>query len=146
RRRASGSWQISFTLPGSQRSLEVPAEFAWEGAREQAGLRFLETPLQATQQLRDWLSQNSPEVEQDDPPIRCQLTDLSLGGCYLGISSPFPVGTWVTLSMRAAGVEVHAQGMVRVMHPDKGMGVEFTQGTPEHRASLEGFLGVLTEN
>src|SRR5436305_5596365 len=64
RRRASGSWQISFTLPGSQRSLEVPAEFAWEGAREQAGLRFLETPLQATQQLRDWLSQNSPEVEQ----------------------------------------------------------------------------------
>ena len=36
--------------------------------------------------------------------------------------------------------------MVRVMHPDKGMGVEFTQSTPEHRALLEKFLSVLTEN
>jgi hypothetical protein len=35
---------------------------------------------------------------------------------------------------------------VRVMHPDKGMGVEFTQTTPEHRAALEKFLGVLSEN
>jgi hypothetical protein len=32
------------------------------------------------------------------------------------------------------------------MHPDKGMGVEFTQATPEHRAAVEKFLGVLTEN
>jgi hypothetical protein len=32
------------------------------------------------------------------------------------------------------------------MHPDKGMGVQFTQNTPEHRASLEKFLGVLSEN
>jgi hypothetical protein len=38
------------------------------------------------------------------------------------------------------------QGMVKVMHPDKGMGVEFTQGTLEHRAAVEKFLGVLTEN
>jgi hypothetical protein len=35
---------------------------------------------------------------------------------------------------------------VRVMHPDKGMGVEFTQATPEHRAAVERFLGVLSEN
>jgi hypothetical protein len=32
------------------------------------------------------------------------------------------------------------------MHPDKGMGVEFTQTTAEHRTLLENFLGVLTEN
>ena len=36
--------------------------------------------------------------------------------------------------------------MVRIMHPDKGMGVEFTQTTPEHRALLEKFLSLLTEN
>ena len=32
------------------------------------------------------------------------------------------------------------------MHPEKGMGVEFTQATPEHRAALEKFLGVLSGN
>jgi len=74
------------------------------------------------------------------------LTDLSLGGCYLEISSPFPVSSRVALSMRAAAVEVRVQGVVRVMHPDRGMGVEFTQNTPEHRAALEKFLQVLNEN
>lgn len=146
RRRPSGQWQIVFTLPGTKTSLELPAEFAWEGVSTQAGLRFQQVPPESARLLRDWLRQNSPDTEQDDPPVRCQLTDLSLGGCYLEISSPFPVSSRVTLSMRAAGVEVRAQGVVRVMHPDKGMGVEFTQNTPEHRAALEKFLQVLTEN
>jgi hypothetical protein len=48
--------------------------------------------------------------------------------------------------MRAAEMELRVEGVVRVMHPDQGMGVEFTQATPEQRAALEKFLGVLTEN
>jgi c-di-GMP-binding flagellar brake protein YcgR len=146
RRRPTGRWQIAFTLPGTQTSLELPAEFAWEGSNEQVGLRFLQIPPDATIQLRDWLKKNSPDVEQDEPPVCCQLTDMSLGGCYLEISSPFPVSSRVMLSMRAAGVEVRAQGVVRVMHPDYGMGVEFTQATPEHRAAVEKFLATLSEN
>jgi len=146
RRRPTGRWQAVFTLPGSENSLELAAEFAWEGTGQQAGLRFQQTSPEATRQLRDWLKQNSPEAEQDDPPIRCQLTDLSLAGCYLEISSPFPASSRVTLSMRAGAVEVRAHGVVRIMHPDRGMGVEFTQATPEHRAAVEKFLGVLTEN
>jgi len=146
RRRPSGRWQIAFTLPGTSEPLEIPAEFAWEGTKEHAGLRFLQTSTEVTMQLRDWLKRNSPDAEQDDPPIRCQLTDLSLGGCYLEISSPFPVTSRLTLSMRAAGVELRVQGVVRIMHPDRGMGVEFTQNTAEHRADLETFLRVLTDN
>lgn len=146
RKRANGRWQIAFTLPGTQKALEIPAELAWEGSREQGGLRFLQASPEAMLILREWLKQNSPDTEQDDPPIRCQLTDLSLGGCYLEISSPFPRSSRVTLSMRAGGIEVRAQGVVRIMHPDKGMGVEFTQATAEHRAALERFVGVLTEN
>lgn len=145
-RRPSNPVQISFTLPGTNRALDIPAEFAWEATSAQAGLRFLQVAPEIVAQLREWLKQNSPDVEQDDPPIRCQLTDLSLGGCYLEISSPFPVATRVTLSMRAAGIEIRVQGTVRVMHPDKGMGVEFTQATSEHRSAVEKFLGVLHEN
>jgi c-di-GMP-binding flagellar brake protein YcgR len=145
-RRPAGRWQIAFTLPGAQTSLELPAEFAWEGTTNQAGVRFQQISPEATLELREWLRQNSPEVEQDDPPIRCQLTDLSLGGCYLEFSSPFPATSRVALFMRAGGVEVRAQGVVRIMHPDKGMGIEFTQATPEHRAAVEKFVGVLNEN
>jgi c-di-GMP-binding flagellar brake protein YcgR len=144
--RPSGRWHASFTLPGSEIDLEVDAGFAWEGVGAQAGLRFEQLGPEQTHQLREWLRQNSPDAEQDDPPMGCQLTDLSLGGCYLEISSPFPVSSRVVLSMRAGGVEVRAQGVVRVMHPDKGMGVEFTQSTPEHHAAVERFLGVLNEN
>ncbi len=43
-------------------------------------------------------------------------------------------------------MELRTEGVVRVMHPEQGMGVEFTQATPEHRAALEKFLGVLTDN
>lgn len=146
RKRASGRYQIAFTLPGTDTALEIPAELAWEGSKEEGGLRFLQTSPEATLILREWLKRNSPDAEQDDPPIRCQLTDLSLGGCYLEIASPFPASSRVILSMRAAGVEFRAQGVVRIMHPDKGMGVEFTQTTPEHRTALEKFVGVLTGN
>jgi c-di-GMP-binding flagellar brake protein YcgR len=146
RKRPSGTWQIRFTLPGTDSALALMAEFAWEGSKEQAGLRFLQVSPEASLKLREWLKRNSPDAEPDDPPIRCQLTDLSLAACYLEVSSPFPVRSRVTISMRAAGVEVKVQGVVRVMHPDKGMGVEFTQATPEDRGALEKFLATLTEN
>ena len=146
KRHPTGRWQIAFNLPGNEVPLELPAEFAWEANTRQAGLRFLNVPPAAMLQLREWLKRNSADAEQDDPPIRCQLTDLSLGACYLEISSPFPVSSRVMLSMRAAGLEIRAQGIVRVMHPDKGMGVEFLQTTPEHRAAVEKLLAVLSEN
>jgi hypothetical protein len=146
RSKLRGRWQLSFSLPGSETKMEVAAEFAWEGTGIQAGLRFQNPSAEFERQLREWLVRNSPEVEKDDPPVRCQLTDLSMGGCYLDIPSPFPVSTRVTLSMRASEVELRSEGVVRVMHPEKGMGVEFTQSTPEHRELLEKFLGRLAEN
>jgi c-di-GMP-binding flagellar brake protein YcgR len=146
RRRPTGRWQLAFTLPGTSKELEIAAEFAWEGSRAQGGLRFVQPSAEAAQSLKEWLKQNSPDAEQDDPPIRCQLTDLSLGGCYLEIASPFPASSRVIISMRARELEVRVQGIVRVMHPDKGMGVEFTQKTSEDRNTLERFLQVLTEN
>lgn len=146
RSKPHGRWQLTFTLPGSASALEVDAEFAWEGSGTQVGLRFQDQSAEVARALHEWLGRNTPEIEKDDPPARCQLTDLSLGGCYLDISSPFPVSTRVTLSMRAAGLELKTEGVVRVMHAEKGMGVEFTQTTAEHRALLEKFLGLLTEN
>lgn len=142
----AGKWQVLLNLPGADPELELPAEFAWEGTGAQAGLRFQQVPIETMMRLREWLKQNSPDAEQDDPPMRGQLTDLSLGGCYLEISSPFPPSSRVTLSMRAGQAEVRAQGIVRIMHPDKGMGVEFLQSSADHRSAVEKFLQLLSEN
>ena len=68
RHRPTGRWEIAFSLPGTGRELEIPAEFAWESAKKQGGLRFVQLTEQARQQLQEWLRQNSPEAEQDDPP------------------------------------------------------------------------------
>src|SRR5215472_5905796 len=40
RKRASGRWRVAFTLPGTETELEIAADLAWEGSKEQAGLRF----------------------------------------------------------------------------------------------------------
>ena len=146
RSQPQGKWNLFFRLPGVADHVEISAEFAWQGTGTQVGLRFLDPSPEVQHQLREWLGRNSPDGEQDDPPVRCQLTDLSLRGCYLSVSSPFPVSTRITLSMKASGAEMRSEGIVRVMHPDKGMGVEFIQTTDEHRASLEAFLASLANN
>jgi hypothetical protein len=41
-------------------------------------------------------------------------------------------------------MEVQAEGMVRVMHPEFGMGIEFASGTAEQRDQVGNFIGFLT--
>jgi hypothetical protein len=45
--------------------------------------------------------------------------------------------------MKMGGLQVHASGVVRVMHDDTGMGVAFIQKTPEQRQDVENFIHAL---
>lgn len=139
-----GPWLVSFTLPGSEKAIEVGGQVAWQNPSGQIGIRFASLPVDLAHDLRSWLNQNSPESEKDDPPVRCKLTDLSLGGCYLEITSPFPPHTRIVLSMKAGNHELRVEGVIRVMHPELGMGVEFTQTTAEQRDHVEKFIKTLT--
>ncbi len=141
-----GPMHLQFKLPGSNRLIEADAELAWENPNGQAGIRFSELPLPTRQALKEWLKTNSPDAGDEDPPAKCKLTDLSLGGCYLETPSPFPVRARVELNMRVGQFEVHATGVVRVMHPDVGMGVVFTQKTTEQREEVEKFIHALMES
>lgn len=140
RQKDPGPWQVSFALPGSDTTITLFGEAAWHNAGGQIGIRFANLAVDQAHELRVWLNQNSPESEKDDPPIRCKLTDLSLGGCYLEIASPFPVRTRIVLSMKVSELELRVEGVVRVMHPEVGMGVEFTQKTTEQRSHVEKFI------
>jgi DNA-binding NarL/FixJ family response regulator len=146
RKKLNGCWQLKFTLPGDGPSFDLAAQFAWEGAARQIGLRFDNPSPEVVRELRVWVEKNSPDVQKYDPPVVCRVTDLTLGGCYLENSSPFPVSTLLTLSMRAGGMELTTDGVVRVMHADHGMGVEFIQTAKEQKRTLERFLGVLAEH
>jgi CheY-like chemotaxis protein len=146
RAKNSSPMRVKFTLPGTDDGIECAAEVAWEGGGPHAGIRFVNLSTQQHDQLKAWLGRHSPEMEPDDPPAPCRLTDLSSGGCYLEIAAPLPMNTRVILTMRIANFESRAEGVVRVMHPEIGMGVEFTRTTNQQRKHLEEFIQVLTNS
>jgi c-di-GMP-binding flagellar brake protein YcgR len=141
-----GSVTLQFSLPGTEDNIECASEVAWENPGRQVGLRFLNLAPAMRDRLNAWLESRAPEFEQDDPPAPCKLTDLSLGGCYLATASPFPVRTRIILSMKVAGVAFRAEGVVLVMHPDVGMGIEFAQTTDPQRNDLEKFIHAQTNS
>jgi c-di-GMP-binding flagellar brake protein YcgR len=139
-----GTVTIQFSLPGSEQPVECKAQIAWENPGRQVGLRFVDTAPELRDRLKAWLESRAPEFEEDDPPSACKLTDLSLGGCYLETGSPFPLRTRIILSLQAGGQKRRAEGVVLVMHPDVGMGIEFAQSTGEQREQVEQFIHTLT--
>ena len=143
RAKKSGSLRIKFTLPGTEHDIECAAAVAWESGGSQSGIRFVDLPQERRDELKSWLAQHSPEMEPDDPPAPCKLTDLSMGCCYLEMAAPFPANTRVILTMRVAKLESRVEGLVRVMHPEIGMGVEFRQTSDQQRKDLEKFIHAL---
>ena len=141
-----GPMSIQFTLPGTSHVVKCMGEVAWENAGRQIGIRFVDMSPETRDRLKAWISNHSPDSEQDDPPVQCKLSDLSLGGCYLETISPFPERTRVVLSMRIKQLQVQAEGIVRVMHPEVGMGVEFIQKTTQEREHVERFIHTLTSS
>jgi len=137
---SSTALHVKFELPGAECSIECAAEIAWDGGGSQAGIRFVNLSAAQRDHLKAWLGRHAPAMEPDDPPAPCKLTDLSPGACYVEMPSPFPVNSRVSLTIRLPKFESQAQGVVRVMHPEIGMGVEFLRTTDQQRHQLDKFL------
>jgi CheY-like chemotaxis protein len=137
---------VSFELPDCPGVIEGSAEVAWSTANGQTGLRFLDMDVPTRGSMGEWLGARAHEAlpEEPDEVSPCKLTDLSLGGCYVQTESPFPQSSTVDLCLRAAGMEIHTEGLVRVMHPQHGMGIEFPARTEEQRQSVGEFIAFLT--
>ncbi len=133
-------------LPGSGELLEINGELAWEGDREQAGVRFTTVSDEHQLILRRWIQRQLADSNEEDPPLPCRLADLTPRACYLETESPFPIGTRVAISMTSGDFEMNAGGIVRVMHPEFGMGVEFCQGSEEKRNKVRKLIERLREN
>jgi CheY-like chemotaxis protein len=138
--------RVSFELPDGGAGIEGDAEVAWSTANGQTGLRFLDIDPKMREELGEWLAARAHDAlpEEPDAASQCKLTDLSLGGCYVETESPFPQSSAVDLCLRATGMEIHTEGLVRVMHPGHGMGIEFPARTEEQRKSVGEFIEFLT--
>ena len=70
-------------------------------------------------------------------PHRCNLTDLSSGGCYLEMASPFHSGASVEIVVRTPEQKLKLVGKAQSAHPGYGMGVAFTLRTEDERKGVQ---------
>ena len=134
-----------FQLPDGVVELDAHGQVAWANPNGQTGVRFLDLSEVMQSDLKEWLraaaASSGETMDTDVPP--CKLTDLSLGGCYVETPAPFPERALIDFCLRTNELEVHTEGMVRVMHPAHGMGIEFPSRTPEQRAKVAELISFL---
>jgi CheY-like chemotaxis protein len=58
-------------------------------------------------------------------PNRCNLSDISEGGCYVEMPSPFANQSGVEILVRTSDAKLRIRGQVINTHPGFGMGVRF---------------------
>jgi len=76
-------------------------------------------------------------------PHRCSLSDISSGGCYVEMPTPFPSGTRVEILVRTKDLKLRVQGVVQTVHPGFGMGVQLALKTAEHHDHVQTLIRLL---
>jgi len=77
-------------------------------------------------------------------PQHCNLIDISPGGCYVEIISPFPPGAAIDIIVRTENLKVRLKGKVRSAHMGYGMGVEFVLNGPDEKGQVKRLLALQT--
>ena len=80
----------------------------------------------------------------DPGHTHAKMSDIGMGGCYMEIMSPWPVGTVLEGVVSVNGFECAATVTVRTAHSMMGNGLEFTTITPENKLRLERLLSNLS--
>ena len=88
------------------------------------------------------------EVRPEDSDVRLwgTLKDISLNGCYVEMTTTFPVNTKMYIALEAGGLRVVGEAMVRASYPSLGMGMSFTVLAPTQRQRLKEILAAAAEN
>ena len=75
-----------------------------------------------------------------DLQLFSRVRTLSMGGLFISVPDPPPVGTKLRLLFEVAGGNVQAEAIVRNIVPGEGMGAEFTRLGLKDRILLENLL------
>ncbi|HTZ94980.1 MAG TPA: PilZ domain-containing protein [Terriglobales bacterium] len=143
---ASAVMTARFTLPETDQQIEAKGEVTWTNPNGEIGVRFVEASDELRATVKSWIADRAPTgpPQTPDPMPSCKLTDLSAGGCYVETRAPFPEGSLVTLSLKAGSKEEKADTIVRVMHPEYGMGLEFIMASPDQPKARVSFIEFLS--
>jgi hypothetical protein len=68
---------------------------------------------------------------------------LSMGGIFICVPNPPPVGSKLKLAFEVPGGEVQTEGIVRNIEVGKGMGIEFTRLNAKDRVLLQRLMNRL---
>src|SRR5947209_19638404 len=75
-----------------------------------------------------------------DLQLFSRVRTLGMGGLFISVPNPPPVGTKLRLSFEVRGGNVQAEAIVRNIVPGEGQGVEFTRLRLKDRILLENLL------
>ena len=88
--------------------------------------------------------QNSVEIHlRNGASFWGTLSDLSVGGCYLEMSIPLELGSWLKLGIWIGQVKVWAEGEVAHRTPGLGIGIRFKQISDQDLNLIRNSLGNL---
>lgn len=68
---------------------------------------------------------------------------LSMGGIFISVPNPPPVGTKLKLAFEVPGGDIQTEAIVRNIEPGKGMGAEFTRLNAKDRVLLRRLMNRL---
>jgi hypothetical protein len=89
-------------------------------------------------------SESRPESAPAQAPVYpVHLTDLSPAACYLETANTFPVGSGVSVEFREDKLTFRCFAVVRLVHPQLGMGLEFTESASQRQDSLRLLIDLL---
>jgi len=73
-------------------------------------------------------------------------SDLSIGGVFVCTSKPLPSNTRIRVTLTRKGQKMEALGMVRIVKPRIGMGVEFIDVEPPYNEVLSRWVEQLSKS
>jgi len=79
-----------------------------------------------------------------DTKLSAKTGDLSIGGCFLDMLNPSPVGTEIQVRISHVNATLIARAKVVFILPNMGMGVVFTSLEDNQRATLHKWLSELS--
>jgi hypothetical protein len=78
--------------------------------------------------------------EGKNAPIMAGIADLSLGGCFVDMPMPLPIGTRLNLVIWLDSVKLQTPAEVSNTRPGFGMGLHFAALPAEEKSKLEAYL------
>ncbi|HKV64678.1 MAG TPA: PilZ domain-containing protein [Candidatus Acidoferrum sp.] len=73
-------------------------------------------------------------------------SDISMGGAFICTSKPLPSNTRLRITLKRKDQQVEALGVVRIVKPRIGMGIEFIDLEANHHEVLRRWVEQLTKS